>query len=83
MEIATLPKHASELRAWLDNVIDAATACARDAEKAFAWIMAIERDGCTFEELGVIDPEHASLEAKIRYSISKHMTGSEAERTRT
>ena len=82
IKIAILPRYASEFRNWMDNTVDAVTACARDPDIAFQWITRIEQPDCTFEELGVVSTETHSLDAKIRVSLSKHMTGSEAERNR-
>ena len=38
VKFPNLPKHASEFQAWLDNVIDAVVACARDGKLAFVCV---------------------------------------------
>ena len=82
MKFPNLPKHASEFQAWLDNVIDAVVACARDGKLAFAWIARLLQDGCTFEELGNILEQFQSLDDKIRAGFTKHLVGSEAEKNK-
>ena len=79
VKISSLPKHAHEFQAWLDNVLDAVTACASDGRLAFAWIAKLLQDSTTFEELGNIPPQHQSLDDKIRAAMSKHMAGHVAE----
>ena len=49
-----------------------------DAQEAFEYMLRVERPSSTFDELGVIDPDKASLEAKLRSAITKHTIGAEA-----
>ena len=82
VKIGNLPRNAAEYQPWMDNVVDAVTACARDTAGAFAWIARVEQDDTTFEDLGMVEPHRESLDAKIRVSMSKHTTGHEAEKNR-
>ena len=66
----------------MDAVVDAVTARARNTEIAFGWITRVEADDCSFEELGNPRSSMASLDAKLRTAITKHTTGSEAEKRR-
>ena len=82
INIGNLPKHASDFQAWMDNVVDAVTACARNANTAFAWVARVEQDDCTFDEVGIVPDEFLGLDAKIRVGMTKHTTGPEAEKNK-
>ena len=75
-----MPRHAAEFRQWMDTVVDAVTACARDPDIAFAWITRVEAKDCTFDELGAPGASKVSLDAKLRAAITKQTVGSEAEK---
>ena len=47
---------------------------------AFEWIAQLLREGVTSEQLSRIEVKYKSLDAKIRAGVSKHMTGSEADK---
>ena len=82
VRIAALPRTAAEYRNWMDNTMDAVSACARDSEEAFVWITRVEADDVTFDELGAVSPQFESLDAKIRMALSKHTTGHEADKNK-
>ena len=79
IKIPSLPKSAAEYRPWMDAVVDAVTACAKDVDSAFEWIVRVEAESCKFDEL-YDSSEFKSLDAKLRSGISKHINGTETGR---
>ncbi len=79
IKIPSLPKSAADYRPWMDAVVDAVTACAKDVDSAFEWIVRVEAESCTFDEL-YDSGEFKTLDAKLRSGISKHINGTESGR---
>ena len=76
----SLPRNAAESQPWLDSTVDAVTACAIDAQLAYEYMLKVEDDDISFEDLGVIPPSMSGIEAKLRSAITKHTVGSEASK---
>ena len=66
----------------MDNAVDTITAAARDPDRAFAWVTSVELDDTSFDDLSAVPAEFRSLDSKIRMALSKHTTGSEADKAK-
>ena len=82
MKVASLPRNAAEYHAWFDGVVDAVTAAATAPDPAFAWIMQVEVEGTTFDDLYQVTSMTESLDTRLRAGITKHLTGPDAEKSR-
>ena len=74
----SLPRNAAEAQPWLDSTVDAVTACAMHAQLAYEYMLLVEGDSISFENLGNIPPSMSGIEAKLRSAITKHTVGGEA-----
>ena len=72
MKIASLPRNAAEFQAWFDGVVASVTAAPTAPDPALAWIMQVEVEGTTFDDLYHVTSMTESLDTKLRAGITKH-----------
>ena len=76
IKLPNLPESAPGFRHWRNICRTEITGASGKGEKAFAWVMAVEKDGQTFDgELANPTAEFISLDAKLASALSKLTKG--------
>ncbi len=57
-------------------------ACSAEGDAAYAWILCVEDDDCTFEKMAICERRFVQLDAKLRTALTKYTTGDAANKYR-
>jgi hypothetical protein len=82
VEVSGLPRSAADLKSWSSAVCDNVMACSAEGDAAYAWILCVEDDDCTFEAMANCERRFIHLDAKLRTALTKYTTGEAANKYR-
>ena len=76
MTIPVVPTQASELRAWKNRVYRAVQACAKNGDKAWPWIKAVEAERSTLDDFAKSGSGFRRLDSKLCNALVTKLSSS-------